>query len=58
MKSKIISLLLTVFIIAMACAVPIYASNPAEPEYDWNACASDVRQAYLLMSEEESDTNI
>ncbi len=55
-KSRMISLLLTTFIIAMACAVPIYASDPADPEFDWEACASEVRQTYLSMSEEACDT--
>ncbi len=55
-KSKILSLLLTVFIAAGVFIVPVYASDTADVGYDWNACASDVRKAYLSASEEESDT--
>lgn len=55
-KHKFMSLLLTICIAAAAFIVPVYASDTADAGYDWNACASEVQEAFLSMSEETSDS--
>lgn len=54
-KSKILSLFLMACI-AAAFFVPVYASDTAdtEAEYNWKACATDVREEFLSMSEKSS----